>query len=250
MGYTKILRYGDTIEIYNYEKNIDNTRRKGVSNKTRARSKKIREHAKSRGTYQKSKASILRSTHNFFRLCHHNNINARTIHFVTITFAYDLAYKTATRNVSEWFRRIKENYPEISLSYISVPELTKKGRYHFHLLVYDLPPETAERERETRNFQRLFQRGYIDISLASYTSKGLAGYMAKYMAKALYDFKNEAVRGYNCSRNIKKIYSAGGNSLSGYTDLIVPTDGIADLEESEYNVPYLGRCIKTKLTVK
>lgn len=254
MSYTKIVQFGNITEIYEYEntlktKGIDHVKAEaflnGVGdNGEYAPPKKPKKTKKTHRT----KRSIKRSRDNFFRLCHHNNCLADTITFVTLTFAYDLTYKKATQYVSEFMARIQKNRPEISLSYISVPELTKKGRYHFHLLVYDLPPQTAQLERKTRNFQRLFQRGYVDISPATYTSEGIAGYMAKYMAKALKDKKNEAERGYNCSRNIKKFYSVGGNSLSDYSDLIIPTEHIADIKESTYNVKILGMCKYKKIT--
>jgi len=146
--------------------------------------------------------------------------------------------------------RIKKAYPQVPVSYISVSELTKRGRYHFHLLVYDLPPEETKRERETRNFQRLFERGYVDICFASSITTGIAGYMAKYMGKSLVDAKNEAERGYNCSRNIRKPTSKGSNTLNTYTDLIIPDDDIVDEQKREYDVPYLGKCLYTRITKK
>ena len=268
MGYRKIVQYGNVVEIYDYEKDL---KKKGGVDALRAyrlmhpkerntkntsptlakkRQDQIRIQSKAKGVYTRSKRSVKRSKDNFFRLCHHNNCLAQSIHFITLTFAYDLTYKKASRYVSEFFRRVQTTFPEISLSYISVPELTKKGRLHFHLLVYGLPPETAERERETRNFQRQFRRGYVDISLATYTSEGIAGYMAKYMAKAIADTKVETTRGYNCSRNIDRFTSAGSNNLSQYEDLIIPTEDIVDIEERQYDVPYLGTCRFTKLTKK
>lgn len=248
MGYTKIVQYGNVTEVYEYEKNINNNKRPHVSALTKKRNKAIRESSKKKGIYTRHPSSILRSTQSFFRLVHHNNCNADTIHFVTLTFAYDLTYKTATRHVSHFMERIKKYFSEVPISYISVPELTKKGRFHFHLLVYNLPTETASLERKTRNLQRLFQRGYVDIVLATYTTKGIAGYMAKYMAKALKDGKVETTRGYNCSRNIKKIRSAGSNTLSTYSDLLIPNTDLADIETKSYDVPYLGQCNYTKIT--
>jgi len=190
----------------------------------------------------KTSRSIRRSKLNFFRLCHHNNVAASTIHFLTLTFASDQSYKEATRHVSKFLEKIKQNYPELPLSYISVPELTKKGRYHFHCLIYDLPTTISIRERETRNLQRLWRQGYLHIDIASYTSEGIAGYMAKYMAKYLTDHKHEATRAYNCSRNIKKIYCSGSNSLSIYTDLIINTSSVE--KEYTYDTIFLGTCVR------
>jgi len=244
----KIVQYGNVTEVYEYEKNRTNNKPRYISPTTKKRIKKAREHAKKTGTYEKKIRSINRTTKNFFRLCHHNNVLARTIHFFTLTFAYDCPYKKACRHVARYMERVKRSYPQIPISYISVSERTKKGRFHFHLLVYDLPTETAERERETRNFQRLFERGYVDIRPASVVTKGIAGYMAKYMGKTLKDEKNETTRGYNCSRNIKRYTSAGCNSLDKYSDMIIPTVNIESEEKREYDVPYLGKCLYTRIT--
>jgi len=248
MGYMKIVQFGNITEIYEYDKTIERHRERHDSPLIKKRRKQARLLKKARGTYERSPESIKKSKQAFFRLCHHNNCLAETIHFVTLTFTYDLSIKEARGHVKRFMERTQKAKPDLSIRYISVPELTKKGRFHFHLLVYDLPPETAERERATRNFQRLFQRGFVDISLATYNSVGIAGYMAKYMAKALVDFKNEAARGYTTSRNIAKITSAGSNTLAGYTDMIVPTEKVANVENREYDVKYLGKCRYTKIT--
>lgn len=248
MGYTRIVQYGNVTELYEYEKNRTNNKPRYVSAIAKKRAKEIRSIAKKTGTYKRTYRSVLRARNNFFKLCHHNNCLASTIHFITLTFAYDLAFETSRRYVARFMENIKRHYPKVPISYISVSEKTKKGRYHFHLLVYDLPPETTERERETRNFQRLFERGYVDICPATYVTKGIAGYMAKYMGKTLTDEKNETTRGYNCSRNIRKPTSAGGNTLDQYTDMIIPTELIVDEEKKEYDVPYLGKCLYTRIT--
>jgi len=247
MGYTRIIQYGDITEIWEYEKDINHHRKKYVSPLSKKRAKAIREAKQKAGQHERSQRSIVRSKRNFYRLCHHNNLNAKTIHFLTLTFSYDLTFKEANRHVRRFMEAVKKRFPEIPLSYISVPELTKKGRYHYHLLVYNLPPETPSIERKTRNFQRLFERGYVDISFAEYTSSGIAGYMAKYMAKAITDHKNEATRGYTTSRNIDKISSQGGNTLSKYIPLMfIPTS--PNIQTSKYEVPYLGTCHYKKIT--
>ena len=248
MGYTKVVQFGNVTEIYEYEKNRADYKERHISALTKKRNKKALQQLKDRGLYKRKKASILKSTQNFFRLCHHNNCLAETIHFLTLTFAYDLTYKTACRHVARFMERVKETHHQVPIRYISVVEFTKKKRYHFHLLVYNLPTEETSRERETRNFQRLFERGYVDLCHASYTSKGIAGYMAKYMAKALQDEKFGTARVYNTSRNIEKVRSKGSNTLNTYLDLIVPTENIEKTENREYDVPYLGKCLVTKIT--
>jgi len=246
----RILQFGNITETYEYEKNRRHNKERHVSSLSKSRSKKAREEAKKKGNYKRTQRSIVRSVNNFYRLCHHNNVTASTVHFFTLTFAYDCTYKEACRDVAKFMERVKKAYNKVSISYISVSERTKKGRLHFHLLVYDLPSETTVRERKTRNFQRLFRRGYVDICPTSHITTGIAGYMAKYMGKSFIDEKNETTRGYNCSRNIRKPYQAGSNSLAEYSDLIVPTDNLANVEKREYDVPYLGKCLYTRLTKK
>jgi len=265
MGYTKIVQYGNVTELYEYEKDRNTNRRRepsirvlalGFGEKSTAstysslkqkRQKESRRLAKQRGVYRRKKRSVLRTTQKFFRLCHHNNIIEKHIHFFTLTFSYDLSYKEASRHVRRFMERVCASSPEIPVRYISVPELTKKNRFHFHLLVYGIPPEQTREERKTRNFQRLFERGYVDIRYATYTSKGISGYMAKYMAKAFTDERIEGTRVYNCSRNINKITSFGSNTLSAYDDF-VPTEEIDEIEKRDYDVPYLGKCLYTKIT--
>lgn len=268
MGYTKIQQYGNITEIFQYEREITKNTpamrkahfRKsdnrlyyaiyGTSDIPGKRKKLQRLQSKAKGLATRSRSSVNRSRKNFFMLCHENNCRAETINFVTLTFAYDLTYKKASRYVSDFISRVSSHFKELPVAYISVPELTKKGRYHFHLLVYNLPPEVSERERKTRNLQRQFRGGFLDICPATYTSEGIAGYMAKYMAKALRCPKNEAVRGYTCSRNINRPRTKGSNSLDEYMAMIVPTESILPPETSCYNVPYLGKCTVTKIVKK
>lgn len=284
MGYTKIVQYGDTIEYYFYEKNLIKKEKQShlkfskiLNPKQKfnaVNSKKLRKKAitllnKKSGHYERTPQSIKRSRDNFFRLCHHNNCLASSIHFLTLTFAYDITFKTASRHVRRFMEKLKKHCGKIPISYISVPETTKKGRYHFHLLVYNLPTEIAgdpisvrrynkrkkrwqvdytTTERFTRNIQRLFERGFVDISPTTHNSAGIAGYMAKYMGKNLTDGKSESQRGYTCSRNIDKITSYGSNTLNTFTDLDFPQQN--DVKEQNYEVPWLGSCKKIVITRK
>jgi len=244
MGYTKIIKYGNVTEIYEYEKNRRTIKKRVGTSWQRKRNARYRAQRISKGTYERTKRSIRNSRSNFFRLVHHNVCRADTVDFLTLTFAYDVSYKEATRHVAHFMERIKKTRAP-SISYISVPEQTKKGRYHFHILLFNLPSEISERERKTRYLQRQFQRGYLDIMRTRYVSKGLAGYLAKYMGKGITGTKNATKRGYTCSRNCAKTYSVAGDAVSGYYDLIIP-NGV--VQESTYHVPYMGRCKHIKIT--
>lgn len=268
MGYTKIVKYGDVIELYSYEKEIKrnkgidalkaqrlsqgkrNSSSASISNVKKNRLKERRKQALLKGHYERSKRSINRSRLAFFRLCHHNNVHSQSIHFLTLTFAYDIEIGEAYRHTQEFLKRVAKNHAQLPIRYISVPEFTKKGRVHFHVLVYDLPSDEAKKERVTRNYQRQFRQGFLDLRHANYNSKGIAGYMAKYMGKALGDAKLGTRRGFTSSRNIIKISTASGNSLAEHLDMIIPSDAVDDSEERSYDVPYMGRCRLKKLKFK
>lgn len=278
MGYTKVVQYGDITEIYTYERDRRNYKRKqlspliGATNKERKQATDnlfkwgLRKRKEKLPRYRTNR-SMVRSRQAFFRFVHANVCASKTVHFLTLTFAYDITYKKATRALARFMERTKKASGTISPSYISVPELTKKNRFHFHILVFNLPPEvsgdsisirkynrrkgrweveSATTERITRNLQRQFHYGYVDICPTTYHSEGIAGYMAKYMAKALADEKNEAWRGYNCSRNVAKVFSHGGNTLDREMDLMIP-DLIDTSEVTKYNTPYMGICTRLKI---
>lgn len=244
MGYTKVVQYGDTTEIYQYEKNyINNKKGRYLSTIQKKRAKERRQSNKHRSKY-----SIRRAKQKFYRLCHANNTAEKTdsIVFCTLTFNITLTIQECYKKIAQFFRRLKtklnesKGYKEIS--YIGVPERTKKGRWHFHLLIYNLPSEIVKKERYTRNLQRLYRAGYLHLDIAYDRSPKIASYMAKYMGKFLSSPDNERTKSYTCSRNIVKITDVGSNSLSEYLDMIVDNDSL--FSNNEYKVPYLGNCIK------
>jgi len=243
MAYTRIVQYGDITEVYEYDKDFNFNRRKThFSKQKKARIKKAREIAISKGF--KTDRSIKRTTKTFFRLVHANNCKADTISFLTLTFSYDVTETQASLYTKVFFRKLKDSVKDVPLSFISVPERTEKGRIHYHILLYNLPTQKIKTERNTRFIQRLFGRGYVDIRLAKDKSPKIAGYMAKYMAKAMRDTSFKARRLFSTSRNIEKVASAGSNSL--FADPLIlkelsPSDGALELSIG-YNVPYLGNC--------
>lgn len=231
MGYTRIVQYADINLVYTYSKSLNPNRKKHVQKRKRDNSGKIR-----------LRRNIQRARDSFYRLCHHNVASADTVTLATLTLPVDVSYSVFSRYVSDFFARLKKyvsSFQNQEISYIGVPELTKKGRYHMHLLIFNLPPSKVTTERDTRNFQRLYGRGYSDFRLAHNRSPRLASYLAKYMAKTLGDSRHTARRAYNCSRNIKKITSYGSNTLDTYVDDII--DGSL-IKTYNYETKYFGAC--------
>jgi len=241
MGYTRVVQYGDVTEVYEYEKEFHKPRHV----RRQSRLQKKRRHDQK--PLPRTLRSIKRARDSFFRLVHHNNKFAKSITFATLTFADDYSYASNIRSLSKFFAKLRKNVPSFQnspVSYIGVPERTKKNRIHFHLLIYNLPPSTVQNERTTRYIQRLYGRGYLDLRLAENSSPKIAGYMAKYLAKYLSHPDLETRRAYNCSRNIEKITTYGSNSFSQYEDLIIDKNTFT--KSASYDTMYLGRCIKSQ----
>jgi len=237
-----VIKAGNITEIYEYEKPFLPRPIKPLSKLQKKRAAARRE-ARKKANLPRTKRAANRCYTNFFRLVHHNNSVAHTIHFITLTLASDYDYKTASRFLAHFFERVKKAQNKIPLDYISVPEFTKKGRIHFHLLVYDLSPCWFN-ERETRNLQRFWGRGYLDLRPAVQKGAALAGYLAKYMAKSLNHSNSPSWRGYSCSQTIKRLFTYSGNEISDYFYL--------DLQDSDlhyiaqYDTLWLGRGVYKK----
>ena len=142
-----------------------------------------------------------------------------------------------------WFRLNKyvSCFQNQKISYISVPERTKKERWHIHALIYNLPPEIVANERVSRHIQNLFRAGFIHLDIARDKSPKIASYMAKYLSKFISNPDHERTRAYNSSRNIEKIRVYGTNTH----DDIISTEIIPETipKISTYNTKYLGNCL-------
>jgi len=234
MGYTRIVQYGDITEIYEYE-NALSPRQKGKPRKKARRSiKKYR-----------SVRSCKRARFSFFRLVAENLKRKGSPAFLTLTMGNsDTDLSRGYRYILDFKRNVK-NKMGITISYIAVPEWQKKGRLHFHLLVWGLESVSQDSETNNRNIQRCYARGYVDFRHARDNSPKLATYLAKYMAKAYEDERLGGRRAYSSTRDIVKIRSYGSNSLSLYTSMILPENSTT-IRDVMYNVPYLGRCRLTR----
>lgn len=278
MGYTKIVQYGNVTEVYQYSRDYVYRKRQNhlklsllqgqkrspplKDNLKLNRKREYRANQIAKGLYSPSKASINRTLTNFFRLVHHNVSIASTVHFITLTFAYDLTFKEAQTHLRRFMERTQDCQPQVPLSYVAVPEQQESGRWHYHLLAFNLTPEVsglpikrrknripkATTERDTRYLQNLFGQGFLDICPATYKSRGIAGYMAKYMAKTFKNQTTATVRNYSTSRNIAKVSSYGSNSFDPWISHFVSTTNLVENDKVVYDVPYMGQCVKTRIT--
>jgi len=263
MGYTKIVQYGNTTEIYEYEREYRlQVRTRTLSRLERKRRSEARLQAISRGQVQKSKYALRRAKTNFFRLV------SETLHqrgkplFITLTVNGEHISVPKAYQYLAQFKTKVENKMGTTVTYIAVPEFQKKsGRIHLHVLAWGIPNPTIieTTERNTRNLQRLYRRGFLDVRFAYDNSPKLASYLAKYMQKANADRRLSGKKAYTTSRGINRPRIQGSNTLSEYLRLYGPESEYSlkpdekDIDHEQirtYDTEYLGKCkltiIKTK----
>jgi len=112
--------------------------------------------------------------------------------FVTLTFkgsASNVWY--ASRALSAFQRRLRAKYPLVHS--VFVPELSPRGRLHFHGLLFGVPLHFGDvkvgrrvisygTERRDRTLAKLWREGHLD-ALQTDGSYRLAGYISKYITK-------------------------------------------------------------------
>lgn len=242
MGYTRIVQSGDTIELYEYQKNYVHPRKRDYTKNTRRASS----HCDS-DTFVRPRThrSLKRAKERLIRLVSANLDTKETTAFLTLTLERERPVEVAYSYLSLYWKRLTKKYNGIR--YIGVPEWQKRGVLHFHFLVWGLPREITDnkRERGTRNLQRQWHRGLCDVRIARYISPRLGGYLAKYLQKSFYDPRLRNRRAYTCSRNVRKVYSGGSNALADYLDELMPVDKLID-KEHQYDTLWLGVCRYTR----
>jgi len=240
MAYARIVQAGPRIDYYEYSKDYVSKRKR---NNGRSKRRKTVDYKRLFAVYLRSKRSIQRAKACFFRLVAANLSGTEKPTFVTLTCYYDLDVPVAYVALQEFFKRLAKKHGK-GFRYIAVPEWQKRGNLHFHALVWGLDPNVAETERSTRNIQRCWARGFCDVRPVEYNGLGIAGYMAKYLAKGLEDSRLANRRAYTCSRNVFRPTAYGSNALAYEVDDYIPIDyGI--FQQNRYNVPYLGECVHT-----
>ncbi len=247
MGYTRIIQAGNQTEVYKYEKSYVHRPKRSYTRHLR-KSREVSE--RDNNLRYRSESSIQRARADFFRLVASNLKTTKRLSFLTLTSYEKLPLQIAYKALNgHFFPALKKRLNE-EIRFIAVPEWQKRGAIHFHILCWGIGEEIVTRERDTRNLQRLWARGFVDIRFAHSNDFGIAGYMAKYLVKGLRNKKLSNRRAYSCSRNVKRPTKAGFNSLSDYLDLVIPTENVDRIIEKSYDCQWLGRCSFTKYQVK
>lgn len=235
MAYEKVTRSGTLLEHWHYE-------RSPATPKGRARDRinplkeRYRKHARRRPD------NIRRASSAFRRLVRANLVGAKNPALLTLTMLQELPLKSSSKLLTIFFARCRKRFGK-QFKYIAVPEFQKRGAVHFHALIWNLPKEKISNERTTREIQRLWCAGFIDL-IETDGSPKLAGYLSKYLSKSMSDIRIGGEKAYHTSRNILRPMSIGTHTL---TDEIKSLLGLDETPTHlhKFKTDWLGQCTYT-----
>jgi len=231
MSYTKIIRSGTLTEVYEYEKKpIPYEKRKAYRPRKRS----------SRNLFVTNRDSrnLRRLKKHFERIIFSNLSATDKPALITLTMFEVMPIEQAYIAYTDFIHRLRRVYGK-SFSYVAVPEFQKRGAVHFHALFWGLPEKLIDEERNTRNIQRLWLRGFVDC-VPTDGSYALARYLSKYMSKAMQDSRLRYQKAYTCSRNIMRPVSFSTDLLDEYADIL----GVGDktlVNSRTFDTMWLGK---------
>jgi len=250
MGYTKIITYGNNIEIYRYERELPNPRgstgRPIVSATELSLLSADREGDAQQISKKRTRTerSARRAAVEFRRLVAANLDGINHPIFATFTFVENVQDVSFARSCFKTFTRNCRAIFGPGFKSISVMEFQRRGAIHFHALLWGCPGGTVESERSTRMVATLWGRGFIDLINTDGNIK-IAGYFAKYMQKTFLDSRLFGRKAYVATSNVYRPIVDRHALIAPY--LYAKKNGIdlstAEIcQEKEYNTQWLGRC--------
>ena len=246
MGYNKIISYGNTLEVYEYEKDIvklvGRKRRNYETPDVHMDLGASGEDTLSdqEGTAKRGKRSdnARRATLAFRRIIASNLGGPALPILVTLTYAdnfTDLA--GAYKHLTAFNQSLRYRFGK-AFSYVLVPEFQKRGAVHFHALYWRLPSELVHKERETRILAQIWGHGFVFLKETDGDER-LSHYLAKYFTKAFEDPRLKNQKSYVASRNIKRPVIQQGPFLMS---TVLDEYGVIDepIVDKTYQTKWLG----------
>lgn len=260
MGHTKIIQAGNQIELYTYERDLP--------------PKSYKRAKKPRNLYNfisiiKRKDNVQRQKTAFVRLVRANIERESVPTFLTLTMR-EIRSDTHSHDIFQKFiTKIRYRLGK-TFRYIAVSEVQKRGAIHFHVLLWEaekkgikaclvskeyyndktgkkkrkhICPRGSGCERETRFLANLWGEGFADLFQTDNSPK-IAGYLGKYLSKALLDHRYSGKKGYSASRNIKRPVLLPSTVLAYSQDIwgIELSTEANTLLSRSYQTQWLGRC--------
>jgi len=241
MGYNKIIRYGKTMETYEYENDLFRNRRipKKKDDKQKETEIFIENDYSPDITLGKRKDNAYRASQNFKRIVCANLGDFENPLLVTLTHRDHIEdLSIAYRNFCSFIQSLRHKFGK-DFKYISVPEFTKIGRVHFHALFWGLPKEVFAEERQKRTVALLWKQGYVFLKETDGSEK-LSFYLSKYMTKAFLDSRLKNQKCYVTSRNIQRPIV---ECVAHVYSIVVAYGFDQPLVTREFPTKWLGKCM-------
>jgi len=254
VGYAKIVRSGNVIEIYEYERRLAPTNLRAKRNKKDRTGNVF-------ATKKRRSDNLYRLRKSFIRICNANLSGEEVPAFATLTMYQVIPLKRAVVHFSGFIGRLRKRIGR-NFRYIAVPEFQKRGAVHFHVLFWGLPDGYVDeilteseaqfsaqdlKESNSRTLQNVWGYGYVDCFRTNGSPK-LASYMSKYMFKTMHDERLMGKKAYVCSRNVLRPVSLQtATSASIALEQWGVDKSLASVRE--YDTLWLGRCVKRTLIV-
>lgn len=190
----KVVISGDIVECYRYENGVfrGHVSKGGRHNKASEEDKK-----KNRGDVLSRAKKEVRRIINANIGQYGEEFRAK---FVTLTFKEHVTdLKTANYEFTKFIKRL--NYALFgtkvnNLRYTVVPEFTKIGRVHYHVVFYNIPYIKADKLSE------IWGNGFIKINAIDNVDN-VGAYVSKYMTK---DNDDDRLQGKKCYFNSKGLF--------------------------------------------
>jgi hypothetical protein len=246
MSYNKIIKYGNTLELYEYERKprVVDRRRRALPRNDAAHAPKVDLGADGGDAVSERKLgkrhdNSRRAKMDFRRLVAANLVGTELPVLITLTCKdniTDLSY--GYKRFRAFIQALRYSYGK-SFRYVAVPEFQKRGAVHFHALFWGLPEEVVSRERTTRAIAMKWGMGFVYYKKTDGHIK-IASYLSKYMAKAFTDPRLRNQKAYVASRNVLRPEVAKG--VSPLWPIFDDIKGsVAEVDEKYYS-RYLGEC--------
>jgi len=150
--------------------------------------------------------SINRTKTQLIRLVNCNNDLNK---FITLTFRQPIQDLTqANYELKKFIQRLKTTYPQ--LKYIAVPEFTKKGNIHYHLL-------TNNKYIKSQFLEQIWKNGFIKINKTR-DQYNLSFYISKYLTKNNFDIRYFNKKKYFFSKNLLRSIITIGIKAKNFFD--------------------------------
>jgi len=249
MGYNKLIKYGNYVDLYEYEEDIKHNGRERRAVKSPFSLQNVGKDRQDIQTPPESKEkrqdNARRSALHFRRIVSSNMEESANPLLITLTHSENLTeVGLAHRNFNAFARSMRAQFGN-DIRYIAVLEFQKRGSIHFHALFWGLPTEELARtERHTRMVATLWGQGFVDLVATDGDIK-IAGYLSKYMVKAFLDPKLGSKKAFICSRNIKRPTIIKNTLITplffGGLQLDIDLSEAEMLREKQYMTQWLGK---------